>query len=79
VARARTDVDDRSPGRELGLERPLGVDVHELERFRRSLRMLTPGQFALRREEALALLAELSTCRSGSTCSERSFGVWPKM
>ncbi len=34
------------------------VDVHELERFHRSLAMLTPGQLALRREEALALLAE---------------------
>ena len=36
-----------------------GLDRHELERFRRSLAMLTPGQLALRREDALALLAEL--------------------
>jgi hypothetical protein len=36
------------------------VEVHELERFRRSLTMLTPGQLALRREEALALVAELA-------------------
>lgn len=36
------------------------MEVHELERFRRSLVMLTPGQLALRREEALALLAELA-------------------
>ena len=36
------------------------MDVHELERFRRSLTMLTPGQLALRREDALALLAELA-------------------
>ncbi len=35
------------------------MDRHELERFRRSLAMLTPGQLALRREDALALLAEL--------------------
>ena len=35
------------------------VDRYELERFRRSLAMLTPGQLALHREEALAVLAEL--------------------
>lgn len=34
---------------------------YELENLRRSLSMLTPGVPALSREEALALLSELST------------------
>lgn len=33
---------------------------HELEIVKRSLAMLTPGQQALRREDALALVEELS-------------------
>jgi hypothetical protein len=36
------------------------VDKHELERLRRSIVMITPGQLALRREEAMALLEDLA-------------------
>ncbi len=43
------------------------VEAHELRRFRRSLVMLTPGQLALRRAEALALLAELAEVQGGLT------------
>lgn len=48
--------------RESGRERTfVAVDrSHELEIIRRSLAMLTPGQHALRREDALDLIEELS-------------------
>ena len=36
------------------------VDKHELERLRRSIVMITPGQLALRREEAMVLLEDLA-------------------
>jgi hypothetical protein len=36
------------------------VQAHELERLRRSVAMLRPGQMALRREDALAVMAELA-------------------
>jgi hypothetical protein len=36
-----------------------GVDRHELEQLRRSVVMLSPGQFALSREQALQILGEL--------------------
>lgn len=36
------------------------VDKHELERLRRSIVMISPGQLALRREEAIVLLEDLA-------------------
>lgn len=36
------------------------MDKHELERLRRSIVMIAPGQPALRREEAIVLLADLA-------------------
>lgn len=36
------------------------MDKHDLERLRRSLAMIAPGQLALRREEAIALLEDLA-------------------
>jgi hypothetical protein len=36
------------------------VDPHELERIRRSIVMISPGQLALRREEAIVLLEDLA-------------------
>ena len=36
------------------------MDKHELERLRRSIVMITPGQLALRREEAMVLLEDLA-------------------
>lgn len=36
------------------------VDKHELERLRRSIVMIGPGQLALRREEAMVLLEDLA-------------------
>jgi len=39
------------------------TDPHELERLRRSVAMLTPGVLALRREDALQLLAEVQRLR----------------
>ena len=36
------------------------MDKHELERLRRSIVMISPGQLALRREEAMVLLADLA-------------------
>ncbi len=37
-----------------------GVDEHDLERLRRSIVMISPGQLALRREEAIVLLEDLA-------------------
>ena len=36
------------------------MDKHELERLRRSIVMITPGQLALRREDAMVLLEDLA-------------------
>lgn len=36
------------------------MDKHELERLRRSIVMISPGQLALRREEAILLLEDLA-------------------
>ena len=36
------------------------MERHDLERLRRSIVMISPGQLALRREEAIALLEDLA-------------------
>lgn len=36
------------------------MEKHELERLRRSIVMISPGQLALRREEAIVLLEDLA-------------------
>ncbi len=36
------------------------VDKHDLERLRRSIVMISPGQLALRREDAITLLEDLA-------------------
>lgn len=36
------------------------MDKHELERLRRSIVLISPGQLAMRREEAITLLEELA-------------------
>jgi hypothetical protein len=36
------------------------VDKHELERLRRSIVLISPGQLALRREDAITLLEDLA-------------------
>jgi hypothetical protein len=43
------------------------VDRHELEQLRRSVVMLSPGQFALRREQALQILGELEDAQAEIT------------
>ena len=52
------------------LERVDLADVHEVERARRSVVMLSPGQWALKREDAMrlfaALLAQLEQAEAGT-------------
>ncbi len=36
------------------------MDKYDLERLRRSIVMISPGQLALRREEAIAVLEDLA-------------------
>lgn len=36
------------------------MDKHELERLRRSIVLISPGQLAMRREEAITLLEDLA-------------------
>ena len=54
----------------LMLERVDLADVHEVERARRSVVMLSPGQWALKREDAMrlfaALLAQLEQAEAGT-------------